>query len=165
MDIVIWFICIRIYYHPRKEVRGNVMFSHCLSVRWGGGGSTHAHWSLVLSWGRVPPVSDPRLFPRWRGGVPQSGSRTGVSPPMSPARTRTGIPHPPARTRTGYPLPAPYQDQDTGAGYGAGGTPLAFSHRRTFLSLIENKWCPCVYPEIEDFKLGNLNHKKSLGIK
>ena len=45
-------------------------------------------------------------------------------PCPAPSQARTGVPHP-------LPLPPP----PARTGYAAGGTPLAVSHRRTFLSL------------------------------
>ena len=98
-------------YRPRTKYEGRVMFSLCLSIHWG-------------------------------RRVPHSGPRTRVSssPPLPLARTRTGVLlTAPARTRTEVSsnptpqLPTPPCRQDTPQTvYGVGGTPLAFTRRRTF---------------------------------
>ena len=73
---------------PRTKYDGNIMFSLCLSVHWGegvgipvsGSRSLPCIWSQVLSSPPPPP----------RGGVLQSGPRSGYPLPLPPARVQSG---------------------------------------------------------------------------
>ena len=123
------------FYRPRTKYDGKVIFSVCLFVHRGRGG-TPAHWSWSVVPGPllgkgVPLISGPRSFPcSWLGGrgyLSQAQRRAPLLPP----------PPPPARTSTGIHLPSPPQETPW-TEYSASGMPRAFSRRRTFLCIDAN---------------------------
>ena len=115
---------------PAYEVRGKLMFSLCLYVHMGGEGYPSRDQGTPTSPHPIPSARTKT------GGTHLTRTRAGNRHTPTPSQDR--VPHPPRQERPQ-------------TGYGVGGTPLAFSCKRTFLfcSWIYVKYSRMKFPQIE----------------